>query len=115
MKLVSRFIFFFFLFSCSRSSAPVSSAVKEQVQTSDTDYTARGFVKATVVDLSELDGCKFLLTLEDGSRLQPENLDTAFAKENLPVWVKYYLQKNAISICMAGKVVHITEILKRET
>lgn len=108
------FTFVFFLFSCSAVKAPVNASDEKEKQPPDSDYVARGYTKATVIDLSGLDGCKFLLKLEDGSRLQPENLDSAFAKENNPVWVKFYLRKNAMSICMAGKAVHITEILQRE-
>lgn len=77
------------------------------------DYAAQGYSKATVIDFSGLDGCGFLLQLEDGTRLQPENLEPAFEKNSIPVWVKYYPQKNAVSICMAGKVVHVTDIFKR--
>lgn len=114
MKSVYYFIFVILLLSCSPKSTPVGTSEKKKKQVSTADYIAQGFVKATVIDLTGLDGCRFLLQLEDGSRLEPENLDTAFAKAGTPVWVKYFFQKNAISICMAGKVVHIADILKRE-
>lgn len=77
------------------------------------DYAAQGYSKATVIDFSGVDACRFLLQLEDGTRLQPENLDSVFEKNATLVWVKYYPQKNAVSICMAGKVVHVTDIFKR--
>lgn len=114
MKSVYYLILVIFLPSCSPGSLPVKAPGEKEEQAQPVDYISRGFVRATVIDLTGLDGCRFLLQLEDGSRLEPENLDPVFAKPGTAVWVKYFFQKNAISICMAGKVVHVTDILKRE-
>ncbi len=113
MKLVFYITILFFLFSCTPKTAPVIIADVPGEKSPGMDYTAQGYSKATIVDLTGLDGCRFLLQLEDGTRLQPENLDSSFEKNSTSVWVKYYFQKNAISICMTGKVVHVTGIKKR--
>lgn len=72
-----------------------------------------GFVKATIVDKTGLDGCRFMLQLEDGKMLQPLNLDEKYMKDGLQVWVQYKVQKDVMTVCMAGDVINITEIEKR--
>lgn len=66
-------------------------------------------IRATVIDYRELDGCRFLLELEDGRRLEPVNLEEKFMKHGLKVLITW---KNAegMSICMAGTMVEITSI-----
>ncbi|MES2799960.1 MAG: hypothetical protein V4638_08085 [Bacteroidota bacterium] len=68
-----------------------------------------GGEKATLVDLTGLDGCGFVIELEDGSRLEPTNL---LDYDNTPVngkkvWVKYQTVDGG-SICMVGQIVEIT-------
>lgn len=72
-----------------------------------------GFLKATVVDKTGLDGCRFMLQLEDGKMLQPLNLGEKYMKDGMKVWVQYTIQKDVMTVCMAGDVVNITEIEKR--
>lgn len=71
-------------------------------------------VEATVLDYRNLDGCTFLMQLNNGEKLQPENLDSVFQKNNLQVLIKYHLTgKN--TICMTGKTILIDFIkLKNE-
>lgn len=66
-------------------------------------------IPATVIDYSELDGCRFLLKLEDGRKLEPVNLENKYMKDGLRVLITW---KNAegMSICMAGTMVEITSI-----
>jgi len=70
-----------------------------------------GFIKATVIDY-ELDGCKFMLQLTDGKKLEPVNLPEEFKKDNYNVWIKYQHYKGS-SVCMAGQMVTVTAIEKR--
>lgn len=67
-----------------------------------------GFVKATVINYT-LDGCTFMLQLEDGKKLEPVNLKEEFKKDNFKVWIKYQHYKGN-SICMAGEMVTVTAI-----
>ncbi|HEY5690746.1 MAG TPA: hypothetical protein VIS49_04740 [Cyclobacteriaceae bacterium] len=77
--------------------------------------------KATVVDLTGLDGCRFLFELADGTRLEPER--RTYIKAPTPVEDPlYHFELNAgqvvkinweestdlASICMAGPIVFIT-------
>jgi hypothetical protein len=68
-----------------------------------------GSVVATVVDMRELDGCTYLLELEDGSKLQPSKLPVAFQKAGLKVRIKYK-KIDFMSICMSGTAVELTYI-----
>jgi hypothetical protein len=73
-------------------------------------------VKATVKDLTGLDGCGYVLELENGERLEP-SLDSASAtpsikgvtlQDGMKVTVAYQELKDRGSICMAGKIVEVT-------
>lgn len=76
------------------------------------DYAALKYERA-VIRYWELDGCRYLLELENGSKLNPGTLPAAFEKDNLEVWVKYK-KVDRVNICMSGTTVDITEIYKRE-
>ena len=69
---------------------------------------SNGFFKATVIDKRGLDGCKFLLKLEDHSTLEPIGLDEKFLVAGKKIWIKFAIAKNAMSICMSGTPVNIS-------
>lgn len=71
-----------------------------------------GFTKATIINYT-VDGCSWLLELEDGKKLQPETLDQKFQKDKLKVWIKYTIKKGGVGICMTGEMVNITAIEER--
>lgn len=79
------------------------------VPISEETSTNSKLIAATVIDYSSVDGCGFLLELSTGEKLQPENLDQHFAKDQLRVLVKFHAV-NKMGICMAGKIVHIDSI-----
>lgn len=85
---------------------------KETVVTGDEKKT-QGFTKG-VVTKYDVDGCTFLITLENGKRLHPLNLDEAYQIDGLGVWIKYIFQREAITVCMAGEVIKITAIEKEK-
>ena len=87
--------------SC-RSSAPSATALATHSGKGD-------LVKAMVLDYNELDGCTYILELEDGTRLEPVELPESFRSDSLKVWVKYTIVKRA-SICMVGQMVTVNEI-----
>src|SRR3972149_5569638 len=100
MKLLS-VLLILLLISCSKKSIPVSEV---------RDYEKEKFIRAMVVDMTGLDGCQFLLSLEDGKKLEPINLEPAYKKDKLPVWIRYIDSKDAMSICMAARMVRIIDI-----
>lgn len=71
--------------------------------------------KATIVDRTGLDGCSFMIELNDGTMLEPTNLSEFGIKkeDGLKVWIDYSETKNGFSICMAGTMVDIDCISKR--
>jgi hypothetical protein len=73
-----------------------------------------GGVKATMLDLAGLDGCGFVLELEDGTRLEPLNLgEFDFTpKDGLKLRVSYKEEPSG-SICMVGPSVRIECISQR--
>ncbi|MDQ3048802.1 MAG: hypothetical protein M3R27_14725 [Bacteroidota bacterium] len=68
-----------------------------------------GFEKA-VIKNHLIDGCTWIMELENEKKLQPVNLTSEFQKDQLKVWVKYAVKKGAVGICMTGEIVNITEI-----
>ena len=74
-------------------------------------HEQNGFAKATIINY-KVDGCTYLMQLEDGKKLEPINLQEEFKKDNFKVWIKYQHYKGN-SICMAGEMVTITAIEKR--
>ena len=77
---------------------------------------------ATIRDLTGLDGCGFVLELEDGTRLEPLRLticenNIIYTKDPLinieladgkKVLIDYELEEGFASTCMAGKTASIT-------
>jgi hypothetical protein len=79
---------------------------------SDADYLAQGYTKVTVTNMSgKLDGCKYLLFLADGSKLEPVNLAEDKRVDGLQAWIKYEAVTDMMSICMAGKMVRVSEFV----
>lgn len=89
--------------SCSKKVAGLKSFPEE---------TKEGYIKATVVNLT-LDGCSWMLQLEDGKKLEPVNLKEEFKKDKLNVWIQYQVKKGGMSVCMAGEVITISDIKLR--
>lgn len=67
-------------------------------------------VTAKLVDKSGLDGCTWLIELEDGSMLQPLNLDSFnIEKQNdLSISLTYKKADAFAGICMAGQMVELS-------
>jgi hypothetical protein len=65
----------------------------------------------TVKDFTGLDGCKILIVLEDGTRLEPQVLPQgATLIVDRKVAVKYKQLTDRMSICMTGPIVEITSL-----
>jgi hypothetical protein len=76
------------------------------------DYASQNYSKGVIKDI-ELDGCRYLIELQDGKRLNPDKLDTLFQHDQLKVWVKFKIH-DRMNICMSGTTVDIIDIQKRE-
>jgi len=109
-------IFVLLSFSCTPKGKPKSiSSPQTDIIAPQKDYEKEKYVKATVIDMRELDGCTYLLKLNDNSRLEPDNLGINFQKNNLPVWIKFNYRKGVASICMSGRMVTLTHIALRKS
>jgi hypothetical protein len=78
--------------------------------------SSTGWIKATIQDLTGLDGCGMVIQLEDQSYLEPINLpdfnDDATIEDNQKVWVKYQ-EISGGSICMVGEIIEIKGLQDR--
>lgn len=84
------------------------------------DFEKEGYMKGTVI-FYELDACKYIIQLVSDptgpdviKQLEPTNLAAGFQQDQLAVWVKYIPKKGAVSACMAGEIVEITDIQLRK-
>jgi hypothetical protein len=99
-------LFYLTIIIISVSCSSIKPAAKK-------DFSALGFVKAEVKKY-DIDGCGFMIFLEDGNKLNPDKLEDKFKVDGLAIWIKYGVKKNAMSICMAGPNISVVEIAKRE-
>ena len=79
----------------------------------ETEKIYEGYTKAEVINYT-VDGCSWMLQLEDGKKLEPAGLKPEFQKDKLKVWIKYTIKKGGAGICMAGEMINLTEIELRK-
>jgi hypothetical protein len=86
----------FFIFSCSKPH--------------------EGMTKATIKDYTGLDGCGMVIELENGTAIEPINLNsfssTVSITNGQKVWINYH-EVELASICMVGPIVQIDELEER--
>jgi hypothetical protein len=101
--------------SCSKKTAPASESKPLKAPSAAVvDYAKAKYTAATVVDMSKLDGCEFMLKLESGRKLQPSPpLTDKFCVNDKAVWIKYQVRKGAAGICMSGQIVTLIDIQDR--
>ncbi|MBI2270926.1 MAG: hypothetical protein HYU69_11335 [Bacteroidetes bacterium] len=90
---------------CSKKAASATDTAKKQEVP---DYEKAGYARATVIKY-EVDGCGYLLQLGSGKKLEVLSLPEELKQEKKEVWIKYELDKNAASICMAGDIIKLTD------
>jgi PKD repeat protein len=80
------------------------------------DHTGYCNLTGTVWDYTGLDGCGYLIELDNGTRLEPILRDTMFYfHNNQRVRLSYIERPDLISICMAGIIAEITCIEEIES
>ena len=70
---------------------------------------------AKLVNMTGLDGCSWMIELNNGTKLEPTNLNdfSINLEENKKVWVVYHPAAQMVSICMAGEIVTIDCLSER--
>ena len=97
-KFIIAFLFSLFFISCGGDE--------------NTRMERKGFVKAIVINMS-LDGCEYVLQLESGEKMEPDDLDEEYRVDGLEVWVKYKADKDKMGACMIGPIVNVRDIQMR--
>ncbi len=89
------------------------------VETTKTDPAAEGYVKGTMSDYSSLDGCGWLIKLEDATAessvqiINPtDDLPAEYKNDGKTVWVKYKVS-DMMSTCMKGHMAKVEGIKPR--
>ena len=63
----------------------------------------------------QIDGCSWLVQLDDGTILEPLNLKEfdIEKKDNKKIWITYEDTEGYVSICMMGPIIRITCLSER--
>ena len=91
-------LFCFLIISCSTS------------KNTNTVVVECKWASGIVVDMSSLDGCRFLIQLEDSSFIEPINLSEEYRLNEKKVCFQYKLKPEIPSICMKGKIAEVLNI-----
>jgi len=102
-------LFIFFAFACIFITSCGKHTSMRVTPVAVDEPAKPGFTAGTVKSYA-LDGCTWMIFLENGTILQPSGLTPEFQQNELKVWIKYTVPKDAMSICMAGQPVNITAI-----
>lgn len=94
-----------FLFACKSNK----TGTEKEKSTS----IPEGVVEVMVKDFRGLDGCGFLLQVNDTLKLEPVELADSLKQNELKLYIRYQPVKDYMSICMAGLPVRITEAYYR--
>lgn len=67
-------------------------------------------VEGTLIDMTGLDGCGWMIKLKDGKKVNPTNLKrfNITLTANKKITFSYTKNNNLVGICMAGQIVDIT-------
>jgi hypothetical protein len=70
---------------------------------------------AKLVNMTGLDGCSWMIELNDGTKLEPNNLNdfSIDLEENKKIWIVFHPAAQMVSICMVGEIVTIDCISER--
>ena len=91
-------LFCFLILSCSTSKN--TNAVVVECE----------WISVVIVDMSRLDGCRFLIQLKDSSFIEPINLSEEYRLNQKSVCFQYKLKPEIPSICMKGKIAEVLNI-----
>lgn len=110
------------LMMCLGLAIVVSSCKNGQKSTEEvkkTDPGAEGYVKGTMADQSGLDGCGWIITLDDANAeskikaINPvDDLPAEFKSDGKTVWVKF-TPSDMMSTCMKGQMAKVEGIKSR--
>lgn len=70
---------------------------------------------AKLVNMTGLDGCSWMIELNDGTKLEPTNLNdfNINLQENQKIWIVYHTAAQMASVCMHGEIVTVDCISER--
>jgi hypothetical protein len=108
-----RQFFILLLLCCSIIACKSTKTTKDNPANANKIIPKQAKVKATVVNMTGLDGCGYLLELENGEKLIPLNLEEKYFSDKMKVWIAYSIT-NSPTICMVGKAINIQSIEERK-
>ena len=67
------------------------------------------YVKVTVIDGSAMSGCSWVLQLDNGKQVVPEEVPLAYREQGRQLWVKY-TKSNEPTTCGISKAVRLLDV-----
>jgi len=111
MKLYT-LIFIIVFSACAGGKDASKTNMADSKSRTEQQWLANGYSAGIIQDFSSLDGCGFLIIINN-VELLPKNLSEEFKENNLSVWVKYHNAKSTQTTCMKGKPILIDDIKLR--
>ena len=101
----------FLMFSCT---ATTNHSVEGKIKNKQELKKSKDMLEGELVDLTNLDGCGWVIKLANGTKIQPINLDDFDIEliDGIIVFVKYK-KSNLVGTCMAGDVVELESIIQK--
>tara|TARA_B110000211_G_C14045601_1_gene538780 strand:- start:191 stop:583 length:393 start_codon:yes stop_codon:yes gene_type:complete len=94
----------------TNTEANIDNTVAESASAEqDLIMTKKGFTKGVIVDKTGLDGCTFLIEIDNSKILHPINLDDKYKKDGLGIYIVYKKSRKATT-CMNGQPIIISKI-----
>ena len=96
-KIIYSFLFFAFFLSACDDSNEMQDPIEEQL------------IDAEFRDFSAVDGCMWVIELEDGAKLEPINLSDfdVLPLEGKKIAISYVDRLDMSSICMVGTIIEL--------
>ncbi len=83
----------------------------KSTQNIESDFVKQGYTIVKVLDTRKVDGCQFLLSDDNNKRYEPTTLPDSVKVNGLKIGVKFNFVKGAVSVCMGGPLIRISEIV----
>ena len=90
----------------------LSIVIMQQSCEEKVEKSCKDSQEGVLVNLTEFDGCGWIIQLRNSTRLEPINLNDFDIElvENKSVCIQYQIRTDLASICMVGQIVEITSI-----
>ena len=107
MKKIIPYLFLL-LISCKTRHHATENKIIEK------DWKALKYTSAEIYYPEGMDGCPYLVKLEDEKTLEPVNLPDSMKIPTVKIWIRYHIDRLKMSTCMMGEIIVVDDIQLRK-